>query len=58
MPQRGMWSIKRFCYATIYALILIVVVGVSGIEAQVRTLPSQAQLRIAPERYWSERKLR
>jgi hypothetical protein len=32
-----MWNIKRFCGAAIYVLILIVVVGVSRTEAQVRT---------------------
>jgi carboxypeptidase family protein/TonB-dependent receptor-like protein len=37
MPQREMWNIKRFYAAAICALILIVAVGVSRTEAQVRT---------------------
>src|SRR5262245_10262753 len=37
MPRREMWSFKRFCAASIFALILIVVVGVNRIDAQVRT---------------------
>src|SRR5215470_6210851 len=37
MPQREMWNIKQFCDATICAVILILVLGVSRIEAQVRT---------------------
>jgi carboxypeptidase family protein/TonB-dependent receptor-like protein len=37
MPGKEMRSLKRFCGAPIYALILIVVVGVNRIDAQVRT---------------------
>jgi len=37
MPKREMRSLKRFCVASIYALILIVVVGVNRLDAQVRT---------------------
>jgi Carboxypeptidase regulatory-like domain len=37
MPRMEMQSFKRFCDASIYTLILIVLVGVSRIEAQVRT---------------------
>jgi hypothetical protein len=37
MPRMEMRSFKRFCDASIYTLILIVLVGVSRIEAQVRT---------------------
>jgi hypothetical protein len=37
MPRREMRSLKRFCVASIYVLILIVVVGVNRLDAQVRT---------------------
>ncbi|MBO0721540.1 MAG: carboxypeptidase regulatory-like domain-containing protein, partial [Blastocatellia bacterium] len=37
MPRMGMWRLQPFCSATVYALILLVTVGVSKIEAQVRT---------------------
>ena len=37
MPRREMRSLKRFCVTSIYALILIVVVGVNRLDAQVRT---------------------
>jgi Carboxypeptidase regulatory-like domain/TonB-dependent Receptor Plug Domain len=37
MPRMEMCGLKLFCDASIYALILIVIVGVSSIEAQVRT---------------------
>src|SRR5215475_13293675 len=37
MPRREMRSLKRFCDASIYALILIIAVGVNRIDAQVRT---------------------
>src|SRR5262249_28573337 len=37
MPRREMRSLKRFCVASVYVLILIVVVGVNRLDAQVRT---------------------
>src|SRR5262245_34910613 len=37
MPRRDMWRSMRFCVASICALILTVVVGVSRLDAQVRT---------------------
>src|SRR5262247_3529293 len=37
MPRREMRSFKRFCAASMYALILIVVVSVNRLDAQVRT---------------------
>src|SRR5215831_7096542 len=37
MPRREMRGLKRFCFASIYALLLIIIVGVNRLDAQVRT---------------------
>src|SRR5262245_65921805 len=37
MPAREMRSFKRLCHASIYALILITILGVHRLDAQVRT---------------------